>query len=72
MRLKKDGKKMMDLLITGTVRHEAERLIKHISVRKVQILYKHQGFKIINVSYFEENLSTIFKCTINVPYSMLP
>jgi len=40
--------------------------------RKVEILYKHWGFKIINVSFFEENLSTIFKCTMNIHYGMLP
>lgn len=34
IRLKKEGKQMMDLPITATVRHEAERLIKHISLEK--------------------------------------
>lgn len=34
IRLRKEGKKMIDLPVPGTVRHEAKRLIKHISPEK--------------------------------------
>lgn len=45
IRLKKDLKKMIDLLIPGTVSRGAERLIKHISPEKGANTLQAPGFQ---------------------------